>query len=256
MSLICRSRPQMLPSLTHIHNVGSDRYHQSTNLLSIITDLAIMQLGSTWTDTLGLQSWPWEQKDFPWDTGTSVDRSGWPSKASHLMAPTWTRTFTWITITSYIITISFCIHVLVSQYACVQVRKWYSEMVVQNLHVELRMRAIHRRPWLAWFWRMAVNTAVHRLGLSRAQQEKSVGAQISIVATCSPIYFHFFFTAVFQTGMVGYSESLTDPSYKDQLLILTYPLIGNYGVPAVEVLPTGIINFVILSHQGQIVKQI
>ena len=35
---------------------------------------------------------------------------------------------------------------------------------------------------------------------------------------------------VFQTGMVGYPESLTDPSYKGQILILTYPLIGNYGV--------------------------
>ena len=35
--------------------------------------------------------------------------------------------------------------------------------------------------------------------------------------------------------MVGYPESLTDPSYKDQLLILTYPLIGNYGVPALQV---------------------
>lgn len=37
--------------------------------------------------------------------------------------------------------------------------------------------------------------------------------------------------AVFSTGMVGYTESLTDPSYKGQILILTYPLIGNYGVP-------------------------
>ncbi len=36
---------------------------------------------------------------------------------------------------------------------------------------------------------------------------------------------------VFNTGMVGYPESLTDPSYKGQLLVLTYPLIGNYGVP-------------------------
>lgn len=31
--------------------------------------------------------------------------------------------------------------------------------------------------------------------------------------------------------MVGYPESLTDPSYHAQLLVLTYPLIGNYGVP-------------------------
>lgn len=36
---------------------------------------------------------------------------------------------------------------------------------------------------------------------------------------------------VFSTGMVGYPESLTDPSYLGQILICTYPLIGNYGVP-------------------------
>ncbi len=36
---------------------------------------------------------------------------------------------------------------------------------------------------------------------------------------------------VFNTGMAGYPESLTDASYKGQILILTYPLIGNYGVP-------------------------
>lgn len=42
--------------------------------------------------------------------------------------------------------------------------------------------------------------------------------------------------SVFQTGMVGYTESLTDPSYQSQILILTYPLIGNYGVPAAKVL--------------------
>ncbi|XP_022107145.1 CAD protein-like isoform X3 [Acanthaster planci] len=39
---------------------------------------------------------------------------------------------------------------------------------------------------------------------------------------------------LFQTGMVGYPESLTDPSYKSQILVLTYPLIGNYGVPPHE----------------------
>jgi carbamoyl-phosphate synthase small subunit len=37
---------------------------------------------------------------------------------------------------------------------------------------------------------------------------------------------------VFNTGMVGYPESLTDPSYEGQILVLTYPLVGNYGVPA------------------------
>lgn len=37
---------------------------------------------------------------------------------------------------------------------------------------------------------------------------------------------------VFNTGMSGYIETLTDPSYRGQILVLTYPLIGNYGVPA------------------------
>ena len=36
---------------------------------------------------------------------------------------------------------------------------------------------------------------------------------------------------VFNTGMVGYTEALTDPSYSGQILVLTYPLVGNYGVP-------------------------
>lgn len=39
---------------------------------------------------------------------------------------------------------------------------------------------------------------------------------------------------VFNTGMVGYPESMTDPSYRGQILVLTYPLIGNYGVPGNE----------------------
>lgn len=37
---------------------------------------------------------------------------------------------------------------------------------------------------------------------------------------------------VFYTGMTGYPESLTDPSYTGQILVSTYPMIGNYGVPA------------------------
>ena len=39
---------------------------------------------------------------------------------------------------------------------------------------------------------------------------------------------------VFNTAMTGYPESLTDPSYKGQILTLTYPLIGNYGIPGLE----------------------
>ncbi|MDY4613523.1 MAG: carbamoyl-phosphate synthase domain-containing protein, partial [Sodaliphilus sp.] len=37
---------------------------------------------------------------------------------------------------------------------------------------------------------------------------------------------------VFNTGMTGYPESLTDPSYLGQILVSTFPLIGNYGVPS------------------------
>ncbi len=39
---------------------------------------------------------------------------------------------------------------------------------------------------------------------------------------------------VFNTGMVGYPETLSDPSYKGQILVITYPLVGNYGVPGTE----------------------
>ncbi len=40
---------------------------------------------------------------------------------------------------------------------------------------------------------------------------------------------------VFNTGMVGYTETLTDPSYRGQILCMTYPLVGNYGVPSSDV---------------------
>jgi carbamoyl-phosphate synthase small subunit len=40
---------------------------------------------------------------------------------------------------------------------------------------------------------------------------------------------------VFSTAMNGYPESLTDPSYKGQILVATFPLIGNYGVPDVRI---------------------
>lgn len=39
---------------------------------------------------------------------------------------------------------------------------------------------------------------------------------------------------VFSTGMAGYPESMTDPSFRGQVLVCTYPLIGNYGVPSEE----------------------
>ena len=45
---------------------------------------------------------------------------------------------------------------------------------------------------------------------------------------------------VFSTAMVGYPESLTDPSYSGQILCVTYPLIGNYGVPDEDAVRSGI----------------
>ena len=48
---------------------------------------------------------------------------------------------------------------------------------------------------------------------------------------------------VFNTAMTGYPESLTDPSYAGQLMVLTYPLIGNYGVPPRTFQPNGLSTF-------------
>ena len=39
---------------------------------------------------------------------------------------------------------------------------------------------------------------------------------------------------VFSTNMIGYPESLTDPSFKNQILVMTYPLVGNYGIPNIN----------------------
>ena len=45
---------------------------------------------------------------------------------------------------------------------------------------------------------------------------------------------------VFNTAMMGYPESLTDPSYAGQILVTTFPLIGNYGVPDTGIGPDGL----------------
>ena len=70
---------------------------------------------------------------------------------------------------------------------------------------------------------MALNLVDGSLEQSRRHREKLVSALYHTNVSYT--------TPVFQTGMVGYVESLTDPSYKSQILVLTYPLIGNYGVP-------------------------
>ena len=48
---------------------------------------------------------------------------------------------------------------------------------------------------------------------------------------------------VFNTAMMGYPESLTDPSYAGQIMVLTYPLVGNYGVPPFSIEPGGLPTF-------------
>lgn len=52
---------------------------------------------------------------------------------------------------------------------------------------------------------------------------KSFGADVSMAGE-----------VVFATGMVGYPEALTDPSFRGQILVMTFPLVGNYGVPKEE----------------------
>lgn len=56
---------------------------------------------------------------------------------------------------------------------------------------------------------------------------------------------------VFNTAMSGYPENLTDPSYAGQILVLTYPLIGNYGVPTTEAGEYGLADF-LESHHVQV----
>lgn len=53
---------------------------------------------------------------------------------------------------------------------------------------------------------------------------------------------------VFNTAMMGYPESLTDPSYAGQLVTLTFPLVGNYGVPPFTFGPEGLPTFMESDH--------
>lgn len=53
---------------------------------------------------------------------------------------------------------------------------------------------------------------------------------------------------VFNTAMSGYPESLTDPSYAGQMMVLTYPLIGNYGVPPFTFEANGLATFMEADH--------
>lgn len=54
--------------------------------------------------------------------------------------------------------------------------------------------------------------------------------------------------------MVGYAESLTDPSYRAQILVLTYPLVGNYGIPQGDVLEFKSDNLVVITPLGSLFR--
>jgi carbamoyl-phosphate synthase small subunit len=58
-------------------------------------------------------------------------------------------------------------------------------------------------------------------------EDGAVFSGVAFGATCAAAG-----EVVFTTGMVGYPEALTDPSYRGQILVFTYPSQGNYGVPA------------------------
>ncbi|MBI2070919.1 MAG: glutamine-hydrolyzing carbamoyl-phosphate synthase small subunit [Elusimicrobia bacterium] len=87
---------------------------------------------------------------------------------------------------------------------------------------------------------MLAKTGFSSVEAARVQQsEPSSVLETKLVLSDGTEYIGRFFGAqknvrgevVFNTGLTGYVESLTDPSYRGQILVLTYPLQGNYGVP-------------------------
>src|SRR5436309_5056692 len=55
---------------------------------------------------------------------------------------------------------------------------------------------------------------------------------------------------VFNTSMSGYQESVTDPSYRGQVIVFTYPLIGNYGVSSAAMESTAIHARAVVMREG------
>ena len=74
-------------------------------------------------------------------------------------------------------------------------------------------------------WEPVGTMASRRALLELEDGTRLVGTSFGSEKSCSG-------ELVFTTGMVGYPESLTDPSYEGQFLVSTFPLVGNYGVPA------------------------
>ena len=67
----------------------------------------------------------------------------------------------------------------------------------------------------------------HKIFLELENGEKIYGNSFGYDGSCSG-------ELVFQTGLTGYPESITDPSYAGQMLVFTFPLIGNYGFPRIS----------------------
>ncbi len=87
------------------------------------------------------------------------------------------------------------------------------------------MKPVHYQPASARIVKSNIEEGLVCLDLQDGSSYKgySFGAQKSVAGEL-----------VFQTGMVGYPESITDPSYRGQILVITFPLVGNYGVPSRE----------------------
>lgn len=96
------------------------------------------------------------------------------------------------------------------------------------------------------FWNRSRNASTARLVLQDGFQVvgKKFGYAADDVAVSGEV--------VFNTGMTGYNETLSDPSYKGQILILTYPLIGNYGSPSEILDQYGIKRYFESDHGPQI----
>ena len=91
--------------------------------------------------------------------------------------------------------------------------------------MEIMKNEVNRAP-------MAKKKAILRLSDGTAFEGYSFGADVPVSGE-----------VVFNTAMVGYPESLTDPSYAGQLMTITFPLVGNYGVPEFSFRPDGLATF-------------
>merc|ERR1719427_2226321 len=90
-----------------------------------------------------------------------------------------------------------------------------SKRTIQDIHYKARI------PDLPFEDEIRLKQAILTFEDGTSYKGTSFGAEVSQAGE-----------VVFNTGMVGYPESLTDPSYSGEILVLTYPLIGNYGVPS------------------------